>query len=99
MFRTAIGREGLLEDVIQIYYDASTNEFTDEFRDEGGHGIFNIYRILSPNVIYLFKLKKKDMLVFGLNGEYIELIYESYDKVYGDNDYAVDRIFNKIRRN
>ena len=89
MSQVVVGRDDLLEEVIQIYYNPSTNDFTDEC----GYGIFNIYRILSPNVVYLLKYNKNDMFVYGKNGEYIELIYEDYniDFVYGDSELPIDR--------
>jgi hypothetical protein len=87
MSRVILGRDELLEEVVQIYYSETSNVFF----DEGGYIIDNIYRVLSPNVIYVLKYKKEDMFVFGLNGEYIELIYEADDLIYGDSEYAIDR--------
>jgi hypothetical protein len=89
MSRIVMGADDLLEEVMQIYYNASTNQFM----DEGGYEIFNIYRVLSPNVIFLFKYKKDDMFAYGVNGEYIELIYEDYNYIYGDSDLPVDRYY------
>lgn len=81
MSRVVVGRDELLEEVMQIYYNSVANTFI----DEGGYEI-DINRILSPNVIYLLKYKKDDMFAYGINGEYIEIIYEDYDyeKIYGD---------------
>lgn len=87
MSRVVMGRDELLDEVIQIYYSAYRNVFV----DEGGFEIYNIYRILSPNVVFLLKHDKQDMFAFGVNGEYIELIYEDYNYIYGDSDLAVDR--------
>ena len=87
MSRVVMGRDEFLEEVIQIYYNANRNVFV----DEGGFEIYNIYRVLSPNVVFLLKHDKQDMFVYGINGEYIELIYEDYNYIYGDSDLAVDR--------
>ena len=75
MSRVVLGRDNFLEEITPIYYKACTNKFM----DENGYNIFNIHRILSPNVVFLFRHKKDDMLVYGVNGEYIELIYEDCD--------------------
>jgi hypothetical protein len=53
------------------YYDRNRNRFS----DDGGYDILNIFGIVSPNMIYLFKTKKEDMLVYGTSGQLIELIY------------------------
>lgn len=87
MSRVVMGRDELLEEVMQIYYNASRNVFM----DEGGFEIYNIYKLLSPNVVFLLKHDRQDMFAFGLKGEYIELIYEDYNYIYGDSELAIDR--------
>jgi hypothetical protein len=87
MSRVVIGRDELLDEVIQIYYSAENNVFF----DEGGYVIDNIHRLISPNMVFLLKYKKDDIFVFGVNGEYIELMYESDNLIYGDSKYAIDR--------
>lgn len=77
----------------QIIY----NEEANLFLDEGWHIIENIYREILPNMIYLFKLKRDDMFVYGRRGEFIELVYErKYEDVYGDYENIIDR--REIRR-
>ena len=87
MSRITLGCDDLLEEVIQIYYNANTNTFI----DEGGFEVYNIHALISPNVVFLLKYKKDDMFVYGVNGEYIELIYEDYKLIYGDSELPVDR--------
>jgi len=92
-----MGRDELLEEVMQIYYNPETNVFI----DEGGYEIPKIYSILSPNVVYLLRHKRDDMFIYGINGEYIELIYEDvfwnyedvYEDIYGDHDRPIDRLY------
>lgn len=61
-----------MEDIRQIFYD----EKNDFYVDDLGVVIDNIYRVVDPNMIYLLRTKKDDMFVYGIHGEYIELIYE-----------------------
>lgn len=75
-------------DIIQIIYDEKDNFFILD-----GFVIPNIYEMIDPNLIYLLKTKKDDMFVYGLYGEFIELIYEpQYECIYGDNNQIIDRI-------
>jgi hypothetical protein len=53
------------------YYDSNKNRFS----DDDSYDIFNIFSIVSPNMIYLFKTKKEDMLVYGISGQLVELVY------------------------
>ncbi|MDF2800256.1 MAG: hypothetical protein K0S61_159 [Anaerocolumna sp.] len=53
------------------YYDEKQNLLT----DEEGEEIVDIFSIISPNSLYLFKAKKKDMLVYGVTGNLVGLIY------------------------
>jgi hypothetical protein len=53
------------------YYDASENLM----RDETDKVIHDIFSIVSPNTLFMFKMKKHDMLVFGLNKKPVELLY------------------------
>jgi hypothetical protein len=43
--------------------------------DHHGCHVFDIFRLISPNDLYLFKHKKKDMIVRGRSGERIRLVY------------------------
>ena len=58
----------------QLFYQAEDNYII----DERGCTVFDIFRIISPNQLYLFKLNKGYMFVVGRNGEMVELIYEDY---------------------
>ena len=46
-------------DLLYIYYDEQENIFY----HEGGFMLFDIFSIMAPNEVYLFKLKKEDILV------------------------------------
>jgi hypothetical protein len=48
-----------MSDIPQLYY----NEAVNYVYDEGGYTIFNIFSIISPNIMDLFKMKKEDMVV------------------------------------
>lgn len=56
---------------ITLYYDKTRNIMVDEDDNE----IIDIYRLISPNTLYLFKTRKKDMLAYGVGGKRIGLIY------------------------
>ena len=58
-------------DYVSYYYDDERNVMI----DEDGTEIFNIFEIISPNMLYLFKTKKQDMFVYGVDGQYVELVY------------------------
>lgn len=53
-----------------IYYDVADNSF----EDEEGNTIYNIFSLISPNDIYLFKENKKNINLPGPTGN-IELVY------------------------
>ena len=55
-----------------LYYDSQSNKIFDEFGDL----IYNIFSIVSPNMLSIFRNKKKTMTVYGINGGLIELIYK-----------------------
>jgi 4-amino-4-deoxy-L-arabinose transferase-like glycosyltransferase len=76
-------------DIRQIFYDEKDNFYVDDC----GYVIPNIYSIIEPNIIYLFRSKKEDMFVYSAHGEYIELIYEpEYEYVRNDTNQIIDRI-------
>lgn len=54
-----------------LYYDLDFNAML----DEDGDTIFNIFSIISPSDFKLFKYKKESMVVFGVRGGLVELIY------------------------
>jgi hypothetical protein len=53
------------------FYDSINNVM----RDENGNEVLNIFEIISPNMLWLFKMKKHDMLVYSLKGKFVELLY------------------------
>jgi hypothetical protein len=59
------------EDPIRLWYDDVRNVMM----DEGGYVIFNIFYIISPQVLSLFKKKKEYMIVHGQQGQLVELFY------------------------
>ncbi len=61
---------------IALYYDKEQNLFT----DEDGYIIYHIFGIVTPNDIYLFKLHKEYMLLKGVHGEMVELIWPDDDE-------------------
>jgi hypothetical protein len=77
-----------------VYYYESENIFI----DERGDTIYNIYSIVDPNLVYLFKNKKEDMIVYGVHGQKVEMLYEqSYEYLYGELDIRIDRIERSFR--
>lgn len=60
---------------IVLYYDKSRNIMV----DTDGCEIRKIFKIISPNMLYLFKTKKQDMCVFGVGGRPVELVYTDLD--------------------
>jgi hypothetical protein len=68
-----------------LYYDIKKNLFFDDDSFE----VWNLFSIVSPNMVYLFKHKKEDMLVYGVTGELVELIWpeegDAYFDCFGEN--------------
>jgi hypothetical protein len=62
-------------EVYTYYYNEEKNIMI----DEDGQEIFNIFSIITPNALYLFKENKEDMFVYGIHGELVELVYP-YDE-------------------
>jgi len=62
-------------DPYRLYYDPETNLIVDEC----GFIIFDIFRVVSPGVLLVFKARRSYMLAYGLNGEMIELFYMEED--------------------
>lgn len=54
-----------------LYYDIEANLMFDEH----GNIMYNIFSLISPNDLYLFKKNKKTMDVYGRSGGNIELIW------------------------
>jgi hypothetical protein len=56
-----------------LYYDMKENRFEDDY----GIVVYNIFSIITPNDLYLFKEKKKTIEVYGRYGGTIELVWPS----------------------
>jgi len=54
-----------------LHYDSLENVM----RDRNEYIIFNIFKYITPNDLYLFKKNKENMITFGKNGKNITLIY------------------------
>jgi hypothetical protein len=54
-----------------LYYDVEANLMYDEC----GKEMFNIFSLIRPNDLYLFKKNKETMEVYGRNGGLIELVW------------------------
>lgn len=52
-----------------LYYDEEANVMYDEY----GITVFNIFSIISPNDLYLFKKEKKTRVVVGVAGGEVEI--------------------------
>jgi hypothetical protein len=67
-----------------FYYDKGRNIFT----DGEGSVIWNIFDTVSPNMLYLFKRKKEDMLVRAFDGGTVGLVWpeNNEDDCYYDDD-------------
>lgn len=68
------------EDVIQLYYDKERNKFV----DDGGFIVYNIFSIITPNDLFLFKYHKQYMIVHHRDNQEIgvELFYPEEDEYY-----------------
>lgn len=56
---------------ITLYYNKEENRFV----DEDGYIIYHIFGIVTPNDIYMFKKNKEYMLLKGVHGEMVELVW------------------------
>ena len=71
----------MLDDHRQLYYDERDNVMIDEW----GQIVFNIFEIITPSILALFKHKKEYMIVYGKKYNHpIELIYPCKDLPYYD---------------
>lgn len=63
-------------DIIVLLYDPLINRFID---GSFGDVIHNIYQIVTPWQVSLFKAKKEDMAFTSVNGDYlIELVWPEF---------------------
>jgi hypothetical protein len=59
-------------DTIVLFYDIGVNRFIDEY----GNAIHDIYRILTPRQVMLFKWYETDCVFPDVTGKYlVELVY------------------------
>ena len=61
-------------DSTTLYYDPKFNMF----QDDDGWTMYNIFSLVTPQQVMVFKNKKEDMIVYGKNKTYVELIYADY---------------------
>ena len=65
-----------LTGIEQYYYDRENNWFI----DAGGFVVFNIFLIITPVTLFVFKHQKEYMLVTSMTGELVELIWPDDDE-------------------
>lgn len=65
-------------DLSVLYFDPVNNAMF----DADGNVVWDIFNVITPGQLYLFKKKKEWMLVQGVNGQTVELCYPTKD-----NDY------------
>jgi hypothetical protein len=59
------------DEITTLHY----NEIKNIMCDNEGQEIFNIFSIITPNTLYLFKKKKESMIVYGTDGQLVRLEY------------------------
>jgi hypothetical protein len=62
-------------EAIGLFYDIENNCFV----DEDGFIVYNIYSLVRPSDIFLFRRNKEYMLVVGVYGDLVELYYPDDD--------------------
>lgn len=62
------------EDTRRLQYDSKENIMY----DEGGSIVFNIFSLIDPNTLYLFKEKKENMIANAIAGGVVELMWLNY---------------------
>lgn len=70
------------DDEIILYYDVDENVMLDGY----GYIMFNVFSLIYPHDLILFKKKKKDMKFYGRNGKIIQLLYP-IENIEGGYDY------------
>lgn len=65
----------------------SYNKEKNWFEDEDGYAIFDIFQIITPNQLLVFKHLKEYMTVIGPRGDLVELFYpeDDYDEKWPKN--------------
>ena len=59
------------DDIYYLFYDEEENVMMDEC----GFVITNIFNIISPNALFLFKRLREDLFVVGTHGQNVGLIF------------------------
>jgi hypothetical protein len=54
-----------------LHYDAEENVM----RDMNEYIIFNIFKYITPNDLFMFKKNKQNMITYGRSGEKVTLLY------------------------
>lgn len=78
--KPSLDLDGLLDDVT-LFYDDLRNVII----DEGGYIVYNIFSIITPNTLRLFRYYKDHMIVRGIHGQTVELIWPEHE--YEDLDW------------
>lgn len=68
--------DGFNDNEVVLYYDKTRNVMIDS---RFGHEVLDIYRIITPNQFYFFKIRKQNMYTYGVDGQPVELIYSDLD--------------------
>lgn len=61
-----------MDDVLVIYYDIENNVMM----DDEGYPIFDIFELITPSQLFLFKYEKQSVTVLKVSGEgWVEMLY------------------------
>jgi hypothetical protein len=64
------------EESIKLFYDEEENVII----DEGGYIIFDIFRIITPQIMNVFRKKKQYTQTYAPDGRLVELFYPIYEE-------------------
>lgn len=63
-----------------LFYNKRINRMI----DEDGFPVFDIFNIIRPNDLYMFKKLKEDVVVMGVKKYLVELVYPEDDDIWND---------------
>lgn len=63
-----------------LFYNKRINRMI----DEDGFLVFDIFNIIRPNDLYMFKKLKEDVVVMSIDKRLIELVYSEDDDIWND---------------
>lgn len=63
-----------------LFYDKRINRMI----DEDGFPVFDIFNIIRPNDLYMFKELKEDVVVMSIDKRLVELVYPEDDDIWND---------------